>query len=108
MTQGQILTFTIIARYYYARYVACIVGLALIGDPSFGEHRDKMIVANMILKRLKCYNPDAEDNCLTFDQVYSLMQNLMKILGVCGDPYTLVESDTTCCDPLEGVTILNP
>lgn len=108
MTQGQIVTFTIIARYYYALYSAKVVGYALIGDPAFACHRTNLIVANGIIKRLKCYNPDTEDNCLTWEEMYSLMQNLMQILGMCGDPYTLASSDTTCCDPLEGVTILNP
>jgi len=108
MTQGQILTFTIIARYYYALYSAKVVGFAVIGDQSFTFHRDRLIIANMIIKRLKCYDPSAENNCLTWEQIYSLMQNLMQILGMCGDPYTLSESDTTCCDPMSGVTILNP
>lgn len=108
MTQGQIVTFTIIARYYYALYSAKVVGYALIGDPTFGYHRQRLIIANMIIKRLKCYDSDAEDNCLTWEQMYSLMQNIMQILGICGDPLSVAESDATCCDPLDGVTILNP
>lgn len=108
MTQGQIVTFTIIARYYYALYSAKVVGYSLIGDPSFEYHRTRLIIADGIIDQLKCYDPDSETNCLTWDEMYSLMQNLMQILGMCGDPYTLSESDTTCCDPLEGVTILNP
>lgn len=108
MTYGQIITFTIIARYYYALYSAKVVTFGLIGDPTFLWHRERLIIANMIIKRLKCYNPDAEDNCLTFDQMYTLMQNLMQILCIKGDPKSVSESDTTCCNPIAGKTILNP
>lgn len=107
MTQAQILTFTIIARCCYARYSAMVVGCAIIGDPAFAYHRQRLIIANMILKRLKCYNPDAEDNCIEWTEMYSLMQILMQILGMCGDLYALESSDTTCCATDAGITILN-
>ncbi len=106
MTQGQIVTFIIIARYYYALYSAKVVKFALIGDSAFECHRTKLILVNSLIKRLKCYNPDAEDNCLTEDQVYSAMQLIMQILGIKGDLMSLEESDTTCCSPIAGLTIL--
>lgn len=108
MTYGQILTFTIIARYHYALYSARVVTYGVIGDPVWPYHRTRLILANALLKRLKCYDPDAENNCLTEEQVYTVIQQLMQLLGMCGDPQSLAESDTTCCSPIAGYTILNP
>lgn len=108
MTKAQIVTFVIIARVYYARYSAVVVGFDIANDPAFSYHRERLIFANLIIKRLKCYDPEAENNCLTWDQAWTLIQNLMSILGICGDPYTLSGSDTNCCNPIYGLTILNP
>jgi len=108
MTYGQILQFTIVSRYYYALYSARVVTLGVIGDPTWSYHRTRLILANALIKRLKCYNPDATDNCLTEDQIYTIIQQLMQLLGMCGDPQSLAEADTTCCSPIAGYTILNP
>lgn len=106
MTKGQIITFIIIARYYYALYSAKVVKFALIGDKEFECHRKKLIIVNSLIKRLKCYDPDAETNCLTEEQVYSTIQLIMQILGIKGDPMSLEEADDTCCSPIAGLTIL--
>lgn len=107
MTQGQIITFCIIARCCYARFAASVGALGSIGDESFSEKKIQLILVNSFMKTIKCYNPDATGNCLTVDDITVMINRVMEILGLCGDPLSLEESDTICCNPLNGVTIVN-
>lgn len=108
MTKGQILTYCIIARCAYAKYAAKVALLGLIGDISFGECRINLILVNKYIKILTCYDPSLTTNCISSDDIMLVINRVSEILGLCGDPLSLDETTSNCCDPLYGVTIANP
>lgn len=107
MTQGQIVTYCIIARCCWAKWAVRVGLLGLMGDPSFAEQKRQLILARMLLKTVECYNPDAENNCITSDDILLFINKISELIGSCGDAQSLDESDAACCDPLNGVTIVN-
>lgn len=108
MTQGQIVTFLIIARCAYVKMAVRVGSLFRIGDPAFDDQKIQLVLCNSYMKTLKCYNPGTENNCLTIDDIRNMMNRVMQILGLCGDLESLTESDASCCDPLNGIVIFNP
>lgn len=108
MTKGQIITFLIIARCCFAKWAVLVGTMGITGDPEFESQKRGLILANSYMKALKCYDPDAENNCLTSDEIFDIINRLSEILGLCGDPLSLTESNSDCCNVLNGVTILNP
>lgn len=107
MTKGQIITYCIIARCCFAKFAATVGTLGIIGDPTFINQRLNLIVARGLLKIIQCYDPDAENNCLTNDEIFIMINRLNEILGLCGDPLGLVENNSDCCNPVFGATIVN-
>lgn len=108
MTKGQYITFLIIARFYYGKFAVKVGFLGLYGDLTFKVCRTKLLLVNEWIKMLQCYDPDATDNCFDATDAKLLVDRISETLGMCGDPVSLDESDATCCDPLNGVTIINP
>jgi len=107
MTKGQYITFIIIARCCFAKYAVKVGLLGLNGDPIFKREKRKLILVNEWMKMLECYDPNASDNCFDSTDAQLLVNRISEYLGLCGDPLSLDESDATCCDPLNGVTIIN-
>ena len=107
MTKGQIVTYCIIARCCFAKFAVCVGTLGLIGDPAFAEQKRNLLLVRSFLKTIACYDPDAENNCLTNDDIFILINRVSEIPGLCGDPLSLAESNADCCNPLNGVTIAN-
>lgn len=107
MTKGQIVTFCIIARCCFAAYAARVGAMGIIGDRSFEEERSNLILINSYLKTIQCYDPDATSNCLTSDDIFILIGRVSEMLGLCGDSLSLEESNSDCCNIINGATIVN-
>ncbi len=108
MTYGQIVTLSIIAKCYWAKWSVKVGLLGVIGDPEFEEQKALLQLCYSFIETIECYNPDAVDNCLTLEEIEIIIGRILVLLGICGDPYSLAESSTDCCDPLHDATLVNP
>lgn len=108
MNQAQVIYFYTAARCCWSKYVAKAASLSRICDPSAKQMMINSIVVNRLLDTVRCYNPQAEDNCLAWAEVELIMNKIMSILGLCGTLENLPELEDPCCNCLNNVELLNP
>jgi hypothetical protein len=107
MNQAQVTYFYTAARCCWSKYVAKAVAMARICDPSAKQLMVNSVVVNRLLATVECYNPQAENNCLSWEEMEMIMNKIMSILGLCGTLENLPEADNGCCNCLDNVELLN-
>lgn len=66
-------------------------------DKAYYDLREKLLLIRAMMKRLKCYDPEAEGNCLTYDETVTMVDYMARELGICGSYLNIEETSVSCC-----------